>query len=195
MRCIVGLMFVTCPRCFTADDVSYQRLPDKMVQYACCGAHDGAGEHLWTASRNAATWTPDGNDGVTDELLDPLARCVLPDEPFVEYGVVEYRFRLEYPDLFAAHVRDRGHVMIAPGQATASSVRFAATLGRLARSGELVSVYGPATGAWSYNSEVTYWARPPATPGAHLSWVDYCARIGRSAAWTEEDRTSFPPQG
>jgi len=181
-------MFVTCPRCFTADDVTYRRLPDKMVQYHCSVGHAGDGEHSWLASLSSASWKPESSDGVTDELLDPLFRSVLPGEPFVEYGVVEYRFRLAYPDLFAAHVRDRGHVMIAPAQATASSVRFAATLGRLARRGELVSVYGRATGAWSYNTQVTYWARPPAPAAAHISWSAFCSRLGRPDTWTAEER-------
>ena len=127
-------MIVTCPRCFSADDVGYRRLPDRMVEYTCDGRHDGAGTHTWLASQTSAGWTLDVNDGVTDELLEPLLRCVLPGEPFAEYGVVEYRLRCERPDLFCAHVRDRGHVMIAPAQATASSVRFGVALGRLARS-------------------------------------------------------------
>jgi hypothetical protein len=182
-------MIVTCPRCFSADDVVYQRLPDRMVEYTCSGRHDGAGSHIWLRSQSAAVWTPDANDGVTDELLDPLLACVVPGESFVEYGVVEYRFRLARPDLFVAHVRDRGHVMLAPGQATASSVRFATALGRLARSGELVSEYGPATGAWRYNSQVTYWARPPAPHRPRVSWSDYCAAQGRSDQWTDEDRS------
>jgi hypothetical protein len=114
---------------------------------------------------------------------------VVPGEPFVEYGVVEYRFRMNHPDLFAAHVRDRGHVMLAPGVATASSVRFAATLGRLARTGELASVYGPATGAWSYNSQVTYWARPPAPAGRRITWAAFCCELGRPDTWTDEDRS------
>jgi len=29
--------------------------------------------------------------GVTADLFDPMLHCVLPDEPFVEYGIVEYR--------------------------------------------------------------------------------------------------------
>jgi hypothetical protein len=181
-------VIITCPRCFSADDVSFRRLPDKMVQYHCSARHSSDGEHSWLASMSSVSWTPEGIDGVTDELLDPMFRSVLPDEPFVEYGVVEYRFRLSYPELFAAHVRDRGYVMLAPGQATASSVRFAATLGRLARTSELVSVYGPATGAWSYNSQVTYWARPPAPTGAHISWSAFCSQLGRPDTWMAEDR-------
>jgi len=180
-------MIMNCTKCFRADDVSYQHLPDKMVQYVCSGPHEGSGEHTWITSLSSAMWSTEGENGVTDELLDPLLASVVPGEPFVEYGVVEHRFRLVNPDLFAAHIHDRGHSMLAPAQATASSVRFAATLGRLARNGELVSVYGPATGAWSYNTRVTYWARPPAPSAPHVSWSAYCAGLNRTDAWTDED--------
>jgi hypothetical protein len=181
-------MFMTCPRCFSADDVTYQRLPDRLVEYHCTGPHDGAGPHTWLSTSDKANWKQDVVDGVTDELLEPLLRCVRPGEPFVEYGVVEYRLRVGRPDLFAAHVRDRGHVMLAPGQATASSVRFASALGRLARAGELVSEYGRATGAWSYNGQVTYWASPPAPTGDRVTWSTFCRRLGRPDTWTDEDR-------
>lgn len=181
------VVFLTCPRCFSADDVAYRRLPDRMVEYTCTGGHDGVGEHTWLTSQLDAGWSAEADHGVTDELLEPLLACVLPDEPFVEFGIVEYRLRLDRPDLFVAHVRERGHVMLAPGIATASSVRFATALGRLARSGDLVSRYGPATGAWRYNSQVTYWARPPA-PSTQLSWADHCLQLGRSSQWTDEDR-------
>lgn len=170
-----------------ADEVEYRRLPDRLVEYTCAGRHGGSGEHTWLVSQAKVGWSAAAEEGVTDELLEPLLGCVLPGEPFVEFGIVEYRLRLDRLDLFVAHVRERGHVMLAPGVATASSVRFSLALGRLARSGELVSRYGPATGAWSYNSQVTYWARPPA-PNTELSWSDYCASLGRSAQWTDEDR-------
>jgi hypothetical protein len=122
--------------------------------------------------------------------LEPLSACVPPGEPYVEYGVVEYRFRQRYPDLFRAHVHDRGHVLTGKQVATASGVRFGVALGRLARAGELISRYGPATGAWSYNGQVTYWARPPEPAGPPLTWAAFCARLGRSAEWTEEDRNA-----
>jgi hypothetical protein len=172
---------------FLVDDVSLRRLPDRMVEYTCAADHGGRGEHTWLVSQADAGWSTAVEEGVTDELVEPLLACVVPGEPFVEFGIVEYRLRLARPDLFVPHVRDRGHVMLAPGIATASSVRFGVALGRLARSGELVSRYGPATSAWSYNSQVTYWALPPA-PRSELSWADYCEQLGRSAQWTDEDR-------
>ncbi|GAA4682339.1 hypothetical protein GCM10023215_15400 [Pseudonocardia yuanmonensis] len=160
-----------------------------MVEYTCSGAHEGAGEHTWLVSQVRAGWTAETEDGVTDELLGPLLDCVLPGEPYVEFGIVEFRLRESRPDLFRAHVADRGHVMLAPGIATASSVRFGTALGRLARSGDLLSRYGAATGAWKYNGQVSYWARPPA-PSGSLSWAEHCEHLGRSPEWTDDDRAA-----
>ncbi|HEV7650333.1 MAG TPA: hypothetical protein VGP26_19470 [Actinophytocola sp.] len=59
---------------------------------------------------------------------------------------------------------------------------------------KLVSRYGPATGAWSHNERVTYWAREP-VPDGSLTWVDYCARLGRSPEWTDDDRQGLSHPG
>lgn len=183
-------MIVTCPRCFRADDVSYQRLPDHMLVYVCSGAHGGDGPHTWTRSTKGLVAEDAAPEGVTDELMEPLLRCLIPSEPFVEYGVVEYRFRGRFPDLFRAHVFDRGHVLTGKTVATASSVRFGVALYRLIRTGEVLSRHGPATGAWSYNGQVTYWAIPPEPGDEPISWASYCAKIGRSPEWTDEDHAA-----
>lgn len=183
--CFRGGVIVTCPLCFSSDDVSYERLPDRVVEYTCMNGHAGAGPHRWFASLDDTAYRGEAAEGVTDELLEPLSSCISPEDPWLEYGIVEYRFRQRFPELFAAHVRERGHRMFGD-RVTASAVRFASALGRLAERGELVKKYRPATGAWA-PQEVTYWARPPA-PSSHLSWVDWCAEHGRPADWTDEDR-------
>ncbi|MDP9443750.1 MAG: hypothetical protein M3P83_05130 [Actinomycetota bacterium] len=181
-------MFLTCEKCFSADDVSWQRLPDRMILYTCSADHDGSGPHTFVRDR-ARLHAPaeEGAGGVTDDLLDPLLSCIEPGEPLLEYGIVEYRLRDRFPRLFQEHVAERGHVLTGATVATASGVRFGVALGRLAASGQLVSIYGPATGAWKYNGEVTYWARPP-KPSQTKTWVEYCAEIGRSPDWQDEDR-------
>ena len=208
-------MIVTCPRCFSYDDVlSPRRMPDGSIEYTCTGEHDGAGTHKWsvapavvaapagrasTAPRVGArtTGAPRSSQNTeaaaTDELLEPLLACVNAGEPFVEYGVVEYRFRLAHPELFVAHVRERGHLMLGArrGQASASTARFAKALGRLEKSGELVMVKGPGTGAWRHDPTIGYWARPPRPSGPLLTWSMYCATQGRSAEWTDDDRALF----
>ena len=158
-----------------------------MVSYVCEDPHGGAGPHAWTAAVGTQEPADTGTDGITDELLDPLLRCVHQDDPFVEYGIVEYRLRTNHPALFHAHVEDRGHSMLGDSRATATSVRFATTLGRLARQGVLLQRWGPATGAWAYNGQVSYWARPPSPSGPSMTWAGFCESIGRSPDWTVED--------
>jgi hypothetical protein len=186
--CFGCRVILTCPRCFRSDDVSYERLPDRVVEYTCSDEHDGAGPHRWFASLDDVASHDEAEPGVTDELLDPLSACISDDDPWLEYGIVEYRFRERFPELFAAHVRDRGHRMFGD-RVTASAVRFASALGRLAERGELVKKYRPATGAWA-PQDVTYWARPPA-PAGHLTWAEWCEREGRSAEWTDADRAGL----
>jgi hypothetical protein len=208
-------LIITCPRCFSFDDVRPpRRLPDGRTEYTCTGEHDGAGPYTWStapavADVPAGRTSPARRSGArtagparsssnaetaaVDELLEPLLACVNPGEPFVEYGVVEYRFRLARPDLFVAHVRERGHLMLGTrrGLVSASTVRFAKALARLERSGELVSVKGPGTGAWRHDQSIGYWARPPRPSGPLLTWSMFCATQGRSAEWTDADRALF----
>lgn len=104
-------MIITCPKCFSADDVQPpRRFPDHLLQYRCTNetAH---GSHEWLTNREAVQPVDEVREGVTDELLEPLSQCVLTGDPFVEYGIVEHRLRTRFPDLFAAHVAEQGHSM------------------------------------------------------------------------------------
>ena len=139
-------MIVTCPKCFSFDDVlPPRRSPDGRIDYTCTGDHGGEGPFRWsstpdavdlpsprrTAASSSSSATraprapraprPNPDDASIDELLDPLLACVNPGEPFVEYGVVEYRFRQARPDLFLQHVRERGHVMLGTRRNLAAS--------------------------------------------------------------------------
>lgn len=183
-------MIRTCPACFSAADVTYERLPDGLIAYACSRRHEDGREHIWTMTAKDVLIAEDlAGDGVTDELMEPLSQCVHTGEPFAEYGVVDYRLRQDYPELFIAHVRDRGHHLLGGHQqATASGVRFGMALGRLARAGGLVRKYDRATGAWKYNGQITYWAKPPLVTGADVTWEQFCHDQGRSSEWTEADR-------
>lgn len=181
-------MIITCPKCFSADDVlPPRRLPDHLLQYRCTN-HRAHGDHEWFTTRDAVQPPSEVQQGVTDDLLEPLNHCVDAGDPFVEFGIVEHRLRTRFPDRFDEHVAEQGHSMFGSRAYTASSVRFGVALGWLERMGELVSEYGPATGAWHYNGQVTYWARTAPPDRQRTSWSEYCAEIGRSPEWTDEDR-------
>jgi hypothetical protein len=208
-------LIITCPRCFSFDDVRPpRRHPDGRTEYTCTGEHDGAGAYTWSTapavaevpagrtatarksgprSSGAPRTGANADSAAIDELLEPLLACVHPGEPFVEYGVVEYRFRLAHPELFVAHVRERGHMMLGTrrGLASASTTRFAKALARLEKAGELVMVKGPGTGAWRHDQAIGYWARPPRPSGPLLTWSMFCATQGRTAEWSDDDRALF----
>lgn len=186
-------MIITCPCCFSADDVSFTKAPEAGFLYTCRNVrrHDPVGEWRWIADPEdptSAEWI--GADGVTSDLMDPLEQILrrLPAMWF-EYGVLEYELRTGYPELFGRHVADRGHGIIAPTRATASSSRFAIALVRLERAGIVRERVGPATGAWRYLTTVSHWALEPVTTGAPtMSWEQRATDLGRNPDWTDDDR-------
>jgi hypothetical protein len=103
-------VIITCPKCFSAHEVLPPRgLPDHLLQYRCTNPVHG--EHEWLTTRGVVQATGDVQGGVTDDLLEPLYHCVDPNDPFVQYGIVEYRLHTRFPDRFAAHVANQGHSM------------------------------------------------------------------------------------
>lgn len=184
------IAILICPECHYADDVTLERLAGGIVRYTCAARHPDGHEFIWemTLERAAVGAAPSSGTGVTAELYDPMLQCVLPDEPFVEYGIVEYRLSQRYPDLYRAHIAERGHVMLEPSRVTASNSRFGPTLVRLAANGLLTRIFDRATGAWSYNGRTTYWARPGTATTRTLTWDRYCQMSGRPSDWTPEDR-------
>ena len=59
------------------------------------------------------------------------------------------------------------------------SAFLAGTLGRLWSRGVVVGQERNATGYWTYNSSISYWALPPAPPEDHvLTYIDYATDIG-----------------
>lgn len=98
---------------------------------------------------------------------------------WVEYGVVEATYAEMNPADFARLVARYGHTSLEATRYSASSF-LAATLGRLSRSGEVLFSYGPATGRWSYNGRISWWAVPPPPPKeSRLSWAD----LGRDMSY------------
>jgi hypothetical protein len=183
------MMTPNCPRCGSDAAVTGITAPGGGTLYTCWYTHGEDGHLSWQVAKAGITIS---SDGVTADLTDPFEQIVrgLP-HALIEYGVLEYRLRLEYPQLFASHVAARGHYLIAGGHATASSVRFAAALLRLGRAGILSYQMRPATGAWSYNDKISYWAlNPPPPADAILTWTDYCTQLARDPEWTDKDRAT-----
>jgi hypothetical protein len=167
--------------CFSADEVTQQRSVDNLWTYTC----DFIRKH---ESKQKVVWD-DGNDAdpfaaATNQTLDPyfgpLLACVKVGEPFVEYGIIEWRLRQRVPALFADMIREHGHRQLNPiPTSKTSSAYLAQALGVLGAQGHLERVAGKATGAWKYNGEVMYWALPPGPPTTNrLTWAAFADHNG-----------------
>ena len=163
---------------------------------------NGEGAYVFTCDRpsghplsGAYTWMqgPEPPDlpeisGLAQELrLDvelPVATAKQAGR-WVEYGVVEIAYAGARPDDFAALVDRYGHTAIKATRYSASSF-IAATLGRLSRTGQVLFHWGPATGRWAYNSQISWWAVPPEPDWAtRTSWVDLGEGMGYVPGSTE----------
>jgi hypothetical protein len=75
-----------------------------------------------------------------------------------------HRYRRLRPTIYAELLSNYGHTSLGPKKYTTSAF-IASALGRLSRHGEIELLGGrPATGFWSYNQSVGYWALPPRPP-------------------------------
>lgn len=184
-------LILTCPACFSADDVTAERAPDGFgFLYTCANGrrHDDAHPAVWQADPESDARSCVVGDGVLGDLYEPLVAVLQPGEPFLEHGIIEARLRQTAWDVFARHVEEAGHVAFGDIRNTASN-RIGMALGQLRGRGIVVDKRLPGTGAWSYNTDIGFWALAPAEPGRPVrTWVDHAAATGRSPDFTNEDR-------
>lgn len=180
-------MYQVCPLCADADDVDLIPLDAGAIEYVCrrVRSHPGGEAYVWAAQRESATAMQDSEEGPASELgmLDDLLACVPGDEPWLEYGIVERRYRDRSPDAFAELVTRWGHLEDGvPRRYTASSY-IGTVLAMLRRRGLLASLPGGGrgTGYWAYTTLSSYWARPPApAPTCLLTFHDWAVMQNRS---------------
>jgi hypothetical protein len=130
--------------------------------------------------------TPDGSlddleyGGLTEEwgVYDDLLACFTPGEPFLEYGIIEHRYKHKNPERYAFLVDRYKHTKLGPHRYTASSF-LGAALGRMLRGGDLLHQDGQATGYWHYNHKIGYWTRSVADPSTEvLTWKEFAIAQG-----------------
>lgn len=146
------------------DDVAGQPLgADGGFVFTCprLKGHPTAGTYSWYV----APEPPDlpGLSGLAEELglavELPAAIATYPGQ-WVEFGLVEAAYAAANPKDFASLVARYGHTAVKPTQYSASAF-LAATLGRLSAHGDVLFHQGPATGRWSYNGQISWWALSP----------------------------------
>jgi hypothetical protein len=165
-----------CP--YGDDEVMITVTPDgEAWHYVCTSpAHDEP--WAWDSKIEAQGL---GREGICEELglYDDLLLCVHGGEPWVEYGIVEHRYKELRPDVYFGELLTRyGHRMQGGRRFTLSAL-LAKVLGQLGREGLLSGRFGKATGYWSYNGQVSYWAPVPSPPVEdQLTWVDFAIAEG-----------------
>jgi hypothetical protein len=101
---------------------------------------------------------------------------------WVEYGLVEREYARGHPGDFEWLYKRYGHSHDQDSKQYTVSAFLASTLGTLSRHGSVRFHSGAATGRWSYNGNISYWAVDPEPQWEdRLSWesagadVDYLA--------------------
>lgn len=177
-----------CPLCALDDDIVafVTDSGDGSTVLVCEGS--GCDGFSWTPSESTASGTgPPQRTGIGEELgvYDDLLGCINNSNVWLEYGVIEHRYKEAHPRTYAQMVDRWGHRAKEPAKYSASSF-LGGCLGQLGREGLIATRRAPTTGYWSYLGAATH-ASAAATPdtAATRTWVDYAADHGLSPdEWT-----------
>lgn len=177
-----------CPLCGRDDTVDHHGIKDGKWLFRCSNRRKHPEPLDWASS----DVTPDEDDrepGVMEEfgLFQDLPHCLSAGEPFVEYGVVEHRYRQLQPDTFKLIVAKYGHRAIEVGRPYTTSGFMASALRILANRDEVELRWGTATGFWTYDGTVGYWALAPASSNELLTWQAFAKSEGLDPVTSVED--------
>lgn len=167
-----------CPLCSRDDTVEVLGRVEHEWAFRCANLS----KHVlyeWS-SPDASVLEEESAPGIMQELelFTDLPHCLVASERFVEYGIVEHRYRTMRPETYAAIVARYGHRATEVGRHYTASSFMASALKLLSNREELELRWGSATGFWRYNEVVSYWALAPARTDKLLSWVDFALAEG-----------------
>lgn len=133
--------------------------------------------------------TGGGHDGISHQLglYGDLLATFTRSEPYLEYGIVEFRYAIANLANYKHIVSLYSHTGFGAPVAYTASALIGAALGKLGGEGLLVRRTCPATGFWKYNGVLNAWALPPDPADNNtLLWADYAAQAGIAAdTWPE----------
>lgn len=152
--------------------------PESGEVFTCRRTHGhlGDGEYSWPGPPPLPPRLPIQADSMFKRLNLGVTLVAAVDhaggrERWVEHGVVEHAYAQENPEDFALLVETFGHRAVELKEYTASAF-LGGTLARLFRDGAIEYHDGPATGRWSYNTSVGWWALAPSPDWetSKMSW-------------------------
>lgn len=167
-----------CPLCSRDDSINIEPIGPGLWRYTCSNTRHPNGVYSWESTATDRVEKPAAEGKAAQlGLYDDLPRCLVPNEPFVEYGIVEYRYSVLRRDVYQQLIRDYSHTRIERNKPYTASVFIASALGWLADHEETLYRVGPATGHWAYNERISYWALP-AGGSAMLTWEEFARQQG-----------------
>ena len=170
-----------CPACLADESIVTEIIGPSLWRYTCtrsCKQH--AERYSWLGSTPDAPFDEELGYNKAEELGLPndLLTCLERGEPFVEYGVVEYRYATKAnPVVYRQLVDDYGHTALGPKQYTASAF-IASTLGRMLKEGLVAYKPGKATGFWSYNGGISFWSLKPPSESRPMTFETFATEKG-----------------
>ncbi|MBI5232118.1 MAG: hypothetical protein HY876_08140 [Coriobacteriales bacterium] len=168
---------VICPLCALDEYLTHEALLDDQWLITCNNPTHR--EWSWMAFPEDPTGAV--AEGLAAELglFEKLAPLI-DDDAYDEYGIVEYRFGIAYPQDYAFLLATFGHRAERIGRPHTLSAFLAGVLGRMGKADEVTQGGSKATGYWSYLGEVSYWTRaislPPHLP--YKAWVEFASAKG-----------------
>ncbi len=138
---------LVCPLCGHDEGVNAVPLGPGLWEFTCTGGSRHVEPFNWQTTAAKDSVDEEWMGGKSEELglYDDLPQCFNGGDPWVEYGVVEYRYSQQRPRVYAELLGEYGHTRIGRKSYTTSSF-IAGALGRLAKAGILAAQFGPRLG-------------------------------------------------
>lgn len=157
-----------CPICGTDDDVRSVDLPSGETVYTCSRDRKHSPDpYSWTYD-DAGTVRGYPQEGLAPDLnlFEGISKCFHDGDGWLEYGIIEERFRELNPESFETLRRIYGHTILdGPRKYSMSTYIARHVLSKLETLGELAWFQGKPTGVWrTHNTDISYWARTPSPP-------------------------------
>lgn len=180
-----------CKLCAHDDDITVMVAPDGSWQFTCAAKTGHTDLYSWSVSVAPLGLTY--REGLGEELgvYDDLLACFHDNDPWMEYGVVEYRYKVQQPGAYGVLLKRFGHRNQGPRQYSLSAF-LARALGQLGREGVISYRPGKPTGFWTKHlSEVSWWAiAPPPPQDQSISWAAFAQENGLDpAVWVTSEHS------
>ena len=165
--------------CGIDEFVTKARDPDGLPIYLCSRTRKHPDEpYAWTVKAGKDVRYPQEGLAFDLDLFTDLKDCFDEQGVWIEYGVLEDRFRLRHPDKYQTLREIYGSVLLdGPRRYSVASYLTRHVLSALERSGEVGYRYDAATGAWTYTGSISFWAVDP--PSSNMPVLTY-ARYSKS---------------